>query len=63
MSRGSISSTDIYMLMVMEPILLYWAVYMKLFPVVASDWLYYTAITIHLLKCIWLFSDVSMFSI
>ena len=47
----------------MEPILLYWAVYMKLFPVVASDWLYYTAITIHLLKCIWLFSDVSMFSI
>ena len=30
----------------MEPILLYWAVYKKLFPMVASDWLYYTAITI-----------------
>ena len=34
----------------MEPILLYWAVYRKLFPMVASDWLYYTARTIHLQK-------------
>ena len=38
------------MLIVMEPVLLYWAVCRKLFPMVASDWLYDISISIDLLS-------------
>ena len=38
------------MLIVMEPVLLYWAVCRKLFPMVSSDWLYYISISIDLLS-------------